>query len=61
MKNKAFLFLKDLVFYDGQLNLTYNNLDSFTNTNAKVTKTINKNNSDCKINNDNKNNDISYD
>ena len=56
MKNKAFLFLKDLVFYDGRLNLTYNNLDAFSNTNAKVTNSI-----ATKMNNNPNNNDVCYD
>ncbi|EGR30519.1 hypothetical protein IMG5_130330 [Ichthyophthirius multifiliis] len=59
MKNKAFLFLKDLVFYDDRLHFTYNNLDAFANTNAKVTKTLN--NESVKVNNQSKNNDITFD
>lgn len=51
MKNKALMMLKDLVFYDHRLHFTYNNLDSFSNTNAKIvngksTKLIKPNNSE---------------
>lgn len=59
MKTKCFSILKDLVFYDWKLNKTYSNLDSFSNTNAKVVN--GKETLLVKTNNSEKNNDISYD
>lgn len=59
MKNKAMTMLKDLVFYDGRLNFTYNNLDSFSNTNAKVVN--GKPSKLMKPNNSEKNNEVTYD
>ncbi|KAL4479530.1 hypothetical protein ABPG72_011852 [Tetrahymena utriculariae] len=59
MKAKALTMLKDLVFYDHRLHFTYNNLDSFSNTNAKVVN--GKSSQLIKTNNSEKNNQVSYD
>jgi len=32
LKNKMFILLRDLVFYDDKLHYTYNDLTSFSNT-----------------------------
>lgn len=39
LKNKIFILLRDLLFYDDRLHYTYNDLSSFSNTNnLKVEK-----------------------